>query len=675
MRVDELIVEVRDSTLNRVGQITAQDLVDAVFVTRFNNIGSWSIRLPSGHPLGELLRLPGYGIVVTGPGDRTIISGPTLSAKLEQTTDNLKGDWLIEGSDDSIYLAERLAYPDPSTDDVANQTTSYDFRDGPSESVIKGFVSDNIGPTAPISRQVESLTIEADSLRGNDVSSSARFDNLQELVYSLAQVGGLGYRFEQPGDTIEFVVYEPQDLSNTIRMDLQNQKLSKAEYSYGSAKVTRAIVGGGGDGVSRVFVERTNADSLSAESAWNRRIEVFTDARQTTATEELNTAGDEELVDNGKTIVQMSVTPSDDINMVYGIDWFLGDTITVVANEIEASAVVTEIGISVQADGVRIGATVGTPVGLEFESKIIAKQQDQETRISHLETKAEGGGSPVAENGLPQGGSAGQILIKDTSANYDASWQNNYAGEVRAIVYNGSGDTLLKGTPVMVIGTAGDHIQVGPAVADGSVEPRYIFGVITDDLGNGQQGTVILLGVLDDIDTSAYNVGDVLWLDPAVPGGWTTTEPIAPNLAMSIGFVTRSQSINGRLYIRMYNQQVGLHELHDVAISSVSDGEVLVYNGTSGIWQNGSYSYSSLTGVPSTFPPSAHTHPISEVVDLQTALNAKAALAGATFTGSVLAPNLELTGTQTLDDARARNVTVSASEPTGGNIGDIWIQV
>lgn len=42
-----------------------------------------------------------------------------------------------------------------------------------------------------------------------------------------------------------------------------------------------------------------------------------------------------------------------------------------------------------------------------------------------------------------------------------------------------------------------------------------------------------------------------------------------------------------------------------------------------------------ITDKPATFPPSAHTHPISDITNLQTSLDAKASLSGATFTGDI----------------------------------------
>jgi hypothetical protein len=71
--------------------------------------------------------------------------------------------------------------------------------------------------------------------------------------------------------------------------------------------------------------------------------------------------------------------------MRFGQDWYLGDKVTVVINQLEASAVVTEVGISIQGDGVRLAATVGTPVGIDYESKVLGKTQQLAQRLSSLE--------------------------------------------------------------------------------------------------------------------------------------------------------------------------------------------------------------------------------------------------------------------------------------------------
>jgi len=390
LRITDLTVEVRDESLNRVGQLLGADIVGAQFVLRHNNVGSWAVSLPASSPMADLLRTPGYGLVVTGR-DGVILSGPTLSAKLAQSQDDLEGVWQIQGADDSLILQERLAYPQPSNDDVTTQNVSNDIQDDVAETVVKHYVDANL-VSGPVSRQVEFLTVGTDLGRGSNVRGNARFSQLQELLYALAQSGGLGYEIKQVDSGLVFDVYVPADRSNTVRLDVDNGKLSSSEYAYSAPKLTRAIVGGAGESVERLFSEGTTSESLLSEIAWKRRIEAFVDQRGTDEADQLIQAGFEALVDDGKTRITMAVTPSDVATMLYGRDWGLGDTIAVVVNDIEAVAVVYEVGISVQSDGVYMAATVGNPTPLEFESRLVATQNDHNERISNLERNTTGYG-------------------------------------------------------------------------------------------------------------------------------------------------------------------------------------------------------------------------------------------------------------------------------------------
>jgi hypothetical protein len=404
MRIDDLTVEVRDSSFARVGQLLPTDLANAKFIKRFNNVGSWEIKISADSPMAELLRTPGSGIIVSGP-QGVLLSGPMLSAKLEQTQENTSGDWLISGVDDNVLLSERLAYPDPQSANVSTQFVSHDVRTGSAETVLKGYVEANIGPAAPTARRIPGLVIEPDQERGTDVIGRARFAQLQELLYPLAQTGAVGYEMRQLGDGLEFTVYEPEDLSAEIRLDIQNNKLASTEYNYLAPKTTRVVVAGQGESIDRLFLERTNAEAIEAEVVWGRRIESFQDARDVEDVLQLEQRGDERLVDEGKTQVAISVQPSDDINMRYGYEWDLGDKVTVVVDQIEAVAVVTEIGIAITSSGVYLGATVGTPVAIDFESKLISKSEDQEVRISNLERSSSGFGRTVPFE--PMGGTIG----------------------------------------------------------------------------------------------------------------------------------------------------------------------------------------------------------------------------------------------------------------------------
>lgn len=404
MRVDDLTVEVRDETLARVGQLNGADLVGAQFILKYNEVGSWTVRLHSSSAMSTLLRTPGYGVVVTGPAG-VIMSGPTLSAQLDQTQDDPDGTWTISGTDDSVILVERLAYPDPIDADVTSQQFAYDVRNDVAETVLKEYVDANL-VSGPAVRRVTGLTVESDLARGNTVYAEARFNQMQEFFHGLAQTGGVGYRIEQVANGLVFQVYEPVDRSALVRLDIDNGRLTTTNYSYTAPTLTRAIVGGAGEAEERLFYEGTLTQSTTAETEWGRRIERFVDARNVQENAEFVQNANEALIDEGKTKVALTVTPTDDGTMLFGDEWGLGDTLTVTAGSITTTAVVYTVALSVQADGVYIAAEVGKPVAIGFEDKLADETLAQTRRLSEIERNTTGYGVVTTFTGI-QGGTIG----------------------------------------------------------------------------------------------------------------------------------------------------------------------------------------------------------------------------------------------------------------------------
>jgi len=404
MKITDLVVEVRNAAFERVGQLVPADLVGLTAVLVKNGVGTWSLTLPVGHRMASYLTTPGSGLVIR-TDEGTLISGPTTEIITLQESADPQGTYRISGVDDSIILEERLAYPTPSVADVSAQTTAYDVRTESAEDLMKDFVSANIGPSATTERKIDNLTIETSLHRGDTYTISARFDTLQSILESIGDLSGLGFRVEQNGDNIEFQVYEPADLSANIRMDIDNNQLTKTQYAIAHPKATHVIVGGAGVAEDRLFVERTSTESLAAEALWGRRIEMFSDDRGSDIIDDLVQKGDEVLAVNGKTLVSTEIIPNDDLSLRFGIDWNLGDKITAVIGEVETVAVITQVGIRVDADGVRIGATLGQSVDSDFESKIISNQVSNDSRISNLERSTTGYGINTAYQ--PEGGTIG----------------------------------------------------------------------------------------------------------------------------------------------------------------------------------------------------------------------------------------------------------------------------
>jgi len=63
-----------------------------------------------------------------------------------------------------------------------------------------------------------------------------------------------------------------------------------------------------------------------------------------------------------------------------------------------------------------------------------------------------------------------------------------------------------------------------------------------------------------------------------------------------------------------------------------------------------------------------HSHVIADVTNLQTELNSKANLSGATFTGRVTASD------STEARFSVRNIYMSTGDPSGGTDGDVWLK-
>jgi hypothetical protein len=118
-------------------------------------------------------------------------------------------------------------------------------------------------------------------------------------------------------------------------------------------------------------------------------------------------------------------------------------------------------------------------------------------------------------------------------------------------VKNASGSVAIpNGTVVMFAGAAGDTVTVSPAVSDGSISINYLVGITTEQIPADGFGFVTQLGFVNGVNTNAYNVGDILYPNPAVPGGLTATEPESPNWKIPIAAVTKKNASSGRLLVR-----------------------------------------------------------------------------------------------------------------------------
>lgn len=124
-------------------------------------------------------------------------------------------------------------------------------------------------------------------------------------------------------------------------------------------------------------------------------------------------------------------------------------------------------------------------------------------------------------------------------------------------VRNGTNDTLENGTFVMFSGVNGNQVPLcEPFLADGSYPSLYSIGVLTNSIEADQIGRATILGKVRDLDTTgdavgeSWDIGDLLWAHPSIPGKLTNVRPTAPRIAVSVAVVLKADATDGVLLVR-----------------------------------------------------------------------------------------------------------------------------
>ena len=155
---------------------------------------------------------------------------------------------------------------------------------------------------------------------------------------------------------------------------------------------------------------------------------------------------------------------------------------------------------------------------------------------------------------------------------------------VLALVRNTTGATLTKGTVVYISGSTGQNPTVSKAIATGDATSAQTLGIMTADLSNNSNGYVTIIGLVSNINTSAFTDGQQLYLSPTTAGTYTATKPHAPDHLVYIGVVERAHPTQGKIFVKVQNGYE-MDELHDVSAQNPTNGQVLIYNESTSLWE------------------------------------------------------------------------------------------
>jgi len=347
------------------------------YVSKYCLAGRWKL---TGQ--GEIPLTYQHGIYVERDG--SIVFGG-LVRKIDKEMNArqaIERKWTVSGIDDLGRLNERVAHPDPSGLTITLQ--QYDTRTGAAETVILAYVAANCGTSAVAARQFASFQTGTSSGRGSTVTGNARFYDLLDFIYNLAQQGGVGYRvrYDSGLNNLVFEITIPTDRTNSVMFSTEFGNLQNFKYSLSGPKANFIWVLGQDTSTSRGYASATDANSVTN---WGR-IEAVKDQRNEPDDAKLEDWGEQEIEENkeqegfGMTTLMLG-----EVGFTYSVDYNLGDLVSIADDGQVLEETVTEVSVKLKSNGEEVVTpTIGKMQDVPLRATM-DKIVDLEKRVEKIE--------------------------------------------------------------------------------------------------------------------------------------------------------------------------------------------------------------------------------------------------------------------------------------------------
>jgi len=155
-------------------------------------------------------------------------------------------------------------------------------------------------------------------------------------------------------------------------------------------------------------------------------------------------------------------------------------------------------------------------------------------------------------------------------------------------------------------GAQGQRLAVLLAQADSDADSATTIGLVTESISNNQEGFITIVGDVKEINTTGAKSyggaetwvdGDILYLSPTHAGYLTNVKPSAPNHLVIVGYVVYAHANHGKIFVKVDNGYE-LDELHNVHITTPTNGQSLIYDSALGYWKNGAATLSLTANSP-----------------------------------------------------------------------------
>ncbi|MEV7871513.1 siphovirus ReqiPepy6 Gp37-like family protein [Streptomyces sp. NPDC088124] len=356
---------------------------------RFNEPASGTVTLPATPEAMAQLQ-PGNRIVVIRDGAIWLAGPMEIPADYAWSVDQDSGvgSVSVSFSDDLAVLAGYITWPEPASAWTGQHGNTWrQINSANSETIIRTLVNENCGPGALAARRIPNFAMATAAGVGTSTTVRTRFEPLLEVARRVAiDGGGIGFRTQQIGTAIRFGCYAPVDRTDSARFSLGLGNLRSLAFKASAPAATHILVAGTETegSTTRTFVER--GDPAAAALWW--RTEAYLDGgADTDAAGELTAAGNAELAE-GAAPVELATATVDTPDLRAGIDYDLGDRVTVaLPHGLEVTDVVRSIHLqTTPGSGEYVTAVVGSPAATS-DPQMVRLVRTLTRRLARLETR------------------------------------------------------------------------------------------------------------------------------------------------------------------------------------------------------------------------------------------------------------------------------------------------
>ena len=185
------------------------------------------------------------------------------------------------------------------------------------------------------------------------------------------------------------------------------------------------------------------------------------------------------------------------------------------------------------------------------------------------------------------------LSYKPITLNNDVSINIGQESVIR--VFNNTGVQIDNGQICHITGSHGDPSDYDPiivladsqfVISNTGYSNAYISGVATHNIPNNEHGFITNFGIVRDINTSGFTIGDFIYLSDTIPGAFTTLSGLSSKCsrANKVGSILLTGLTNGMIFVDIQNENeisnISQRRLNDLTINNASTG-VISFEGIS----------------------------------------------------------------------------------------------